>query len=102
MPSAIEACLAEWELVPDGEPSRGATATVLPVRTRAGVAAALKVGPLDPDSEHEHLALTRWDGRGAARLIRADPRHGALLLERLGESLTDSWDVEACETVGTL
>jgi streptomycin 6-kinase len=35
------------------------------------------------ESAHEHAALAHWDGRGAARLLRADPEAGVLLLERL-------------------
>ncbi len=35
------------------------------------------------EAEHEHLALQHWHGRGAVRLLRADPRRFALLLERL-------------------
>jgi len=33
-------------------------------------------------SPHEHLALRAWDGRGAVRLLRADPRRGLLLTAR--------------------
>ena len=58
-----------------------------------------------PAEEHEHeaLALQRWDGHGAVRLLRADPHRWALLLERLHpEDLTDVWDVEACEIVAGL
>lgn len=86
--------LDEWELTPDGEPTG-----VLPVRTPGGRPAVLKLGA----AEHEHLALQHWHGRGAVRLLRADPHRRALLLERLHpEDLGDLWDVEACEVVGGL
>lgn len=98
----LAAFLEAWQLTPDGEPRLGATAAVLSVRTRSGAPATLKVGAVDAATEHEHLALTRWEGRGAVRLLRAEPRRGALLLERLDGSLRDSWDVEACEIVGSL
>jgi streptomycin 6-kinase len=54
----------------------------------------------DTESEHEALALQHWHGRGAVRLLRADPRRRALLLERLHpEDLTELPDREACEVV---
>jgi streptomycin 6-kinase len=92
--------LEEWELVADGEPRTGRCAVVLPVRTASGGPAALKVSVPHWEAEHEHLALQHWHGNGAVRLLRADPRRFALLLERLHpDDLTDLWDVEACEIV---
>lgn len=98
---AAELC-AEWQLTRDGEPWHGQCSLVLPVRTRAGAAAALKIG-FDGDDEAalESLALSRWAGRGAVDLLRADPHRRALLMERLGSAdLSQLWDVAACELVG--
>jgi streptomycin 6-kinase len=73
------------------------------VRTGAGEGAVLKVGWPHWEAEHEHLALQRWHGDGAVRLLRADPHRGALLLERLHrQDLGQEWDVQACEVVGGL
>ncbi len=95
--------LEEWTLRREGPAARRRDALVLPVRTGSGTPAALKVGPVEAGTEHEHLALRRWDGAGAVRLLRADPRRGALLLERLHpEDLADAWDLEACEVVAGL
>src|SRR6478609_1348487 len=92
--AVVRELLEEWQLTPDGEPNE-----VVPVRTRGGRPAVLKLGA----AEHEHLALQHWHGRGAVQLLRADPRRFALLLERLHpEDLGDLWDVEACEFVGGL
>lgn len=100
MSARSAAILEEWRLSPDGPAVIGTTAEVLPVLTDAGERAVLKLGPERTD---EHLALQRWAGRGAVRMIRADPGRGALLLERLGpEDLTGHWDVQACEVVGGL
>lgn len=101
---AFAALIEEWELTPDGAPMSGHCAVVLPVRTDAGAPAALKVTRTDDDeSEHEHLALQLWQGRGAVRMLRADPHRRAMLLERLHpEDLNDVWDVEACEVVAGL
>ena len=67
---------------------------------------AVAQGRLRPhdEAEHEHLALQHWDGHGAVRLLRADPRRRALLLERLHRDATCAtcWDVEACEVVAGL
>ena len=101
--SLVRELLEDWELTRDGAETTGAHALVLPVRTAAGEPAALKVTAPHEEAEHEHLALQHWHGNAAARLLRADPRRWALLLERLHpQDLTDVWDVEACEIVGGL
>ena len=103
LPAVLDGLLAEWELVADGALLHGYTAVVLPVRTRSGRPAALKVGFADPESELEHLALSRWHGDGAVELLRADPHRRAMLLERLGpDDLLGIWDLEACRVVAGL
>jgi streptomycin 6-kinase len=72
---------------------------VLPVQSHDGPA-VLRIGSVADDA---HLVLRRWNGNGAARLLRADPHRRALLLERLRpESLDTLWDVEACQLVAGL
>jgi len=103
LPGVVRGLFEEWELTRDGDATHGRTALVLPVRTGAGEAAVLKVGWPHWEAEHEALALQRWGGRGAVRLLRADPHRWALLLERLeAEDLTDHWDLQACEVVAGL
>jgi len=103
LPAMVRDLLEEWELAPDGLMMHGFVGLVVPVRTRDGAATVLKVSFPDEESEHEHLALQRWGGRGAVRLLRADPRRRAMLLDRLGpERLTETWDLEACEVVAGL
>jgi streptomycin 6-kinase len=95
--------LVEWELRLDGEARHGSCSLVVPVRGPDGVPAVLKVGVPHDEAMHEHLALQHWQGRGAVRLLRADPRRWAMLLERLhAEDLTGLWDLEACEVVAGL
>jgi streptomycin 6-kinase len=105
LPALADEVVAEWELRPDGAALHGFCSLVLPVRTPRGTLAVLKLHT-DADAEesdHEHLALQRWRGRGAVRLLRADPARRALLLERLETTdLADHWDEEACQVVAGL
>lgn len=102
LPGLFRDLTAEWGLVVDGPPTHGFCALVVPVRTD-GAAAMLKIAFPDEESEHEALVLQHWGGRGAARLLRADPHRRALLLERLHtRDLNDLGDVEACEVVAEL
>jgi streptomycin 6-kinase len=103
LPRLTASLVEQWQLGYDGPPMHGFCSLVVPVRTNGGRPAVLKVGIPGDENEHEHLALQRWDGQGAVRMLRADPRRRALLLERLhAEDLTDLWDVEACEIVAGL
>lgn len=105
LPALTQSLLGQWELRHDpGVPSaHGHCSLVLPVRTVDGIAAMLKVGFPEEDSEHEHLALRRWGGAGAVRLLRADPHRRALLLERLEpRDLAGLPAVRACEVVAAL
>lgn len=103
LPKTAVSRLDQWSLTRDGAPLSGHCSLVLPVRTADGTPAALKIGFPDDESEHEHLALRRWAGAGAVRLLSADPHHRALLLERLHtEDLSTVWDIEACEVVADL
>jgi streptomycin 6-kinase len=103
LPGRVSELLDEWRLTPDGAAMHGFSSLVLPVSDRDGVAAVLKVAFPEEESEHEHLALRHWHGRGAVRLLRADPRRSALLLERLHpRDLAEVWDLEACEVVADL
>ena len=83
LPGLVEESLAQWDLVPDGDPMHGVVALVLPVRRRDDSPAVLKVSWPHTDARHEHLALQHWAGRGAVRLLAANPARWALLLERL-------------------
>jgi streptomycin 6-kinase len=103
LPALTRSLYDDWELRPDGWMMHGYCALVVPVITPGGRRAMLKVAFPDSESEHEHLALSHWAGRGAVPLLRADPHRRAMLLESLRDvSLRDTWDVEACTVVGEL
>lgn len=100
LPRLTQGLVDDWQLRFDGAPKRGFCSVVRPVRTRDGAPAMLKVGFPDEESEHEHLALRRWGGRGTVRLLSADPHRRAMLLERLHDrDLTTVQDPEACRIV---
>lgn len=104
LPARAAAVLDEWGLRRDGEHAwHGHASLVLPVLDD-GRPAVLKLAyDGDTESVDEPLALRTWDGAGAVRLLRADPRRRALLLERLERTdLAERWDVEACELVAGL
>jgi len=103
LPRLVAEVVDEWGLTVDGEPTHGWTALVVPVLAADGERAVLKLVCPGEEEEHEHLALQRWGGRGAVRLLRADPARRVLLLERLhGRDLTGVPDLEACEVVAGL
>ncbi len=103
LPRLIRDQLDEWDLRADGPAFHGYCSIVLPVRTSERAPAVLKAAFPDDESEHEHLALRRWAGSGAVRLMRADPHRRMMLLERLQQrNLNELWDIEACEIVAAL
>ena len=104
LPSTVQRLAGQWELRTDEtDLAQGHCSLVLPVRRADGTAAVLKVGFPEEDSEHEHLALRRWGGHGAVRLLSADPHTRALLLERLhGSDLSEVPEARAIEVVAGL
>ncbi len=103
LPAQVTDLLDEWQLSTDGWMMHGYCALVAPVRTASARPAVLKIAFPDDESEHEHLALQHWGGGGAVKLLKADPRRRAMLLERLHQDrLTAIGDLEACEVVAGL
>ena len=103
LPRLLRDLLDEWDLRVDGSTVHGSAALVVPVRTPEAAPAMLKVGWPHWEADNEHLALRHWDGNGAVRLLRADPRRSALLLERLHHTDLNRLPVlDACEIVAGL
>ena len=82
-PALVDGLLEEWQLTTDGWMMHGFVALVVPVRTTSTARPSSRSPSRDEESEHEHLALQHWHGRGAVQLLRADPHRWAMLLERL-------------------
>lgn len=98
-----EAYRRSWSLTADGPQREHDGVLSQPVRTDAGEPAELRISPPRPGNEHEHLALRLWGGRGAVRLLRAEPADRALLLERTGErDLRTLPGLESCRVLGEL
>src|SRR5439155_1602041 len=64
-------------------PDPGALGVGRPDRPGRGRPCVLKVSRHVGETRNEIAALRLWGGRGAARLLDADPEVGALLVERL-------------------
>lgn len=103
LPRLLADVLDDWGLEPVGVGSTGWTAVVVPVR-RDGERLALKLVWPHIESRDEPLVLRHWDGRGAVRLVAADPGRSALLLEALDPTRDlRSVDVDtACQVTGEL
>ncbi|WP_149204028.1 aminoglycoside phosphotransferase family protein [Actinotalea subterranea] len=103
LPRLLRDVLTGWELTPDGQARHGECAIAVPVRTPEDRPAVLKLTWPHWEARTEHVALQRWHGDGAVELLRADPHHLALLLERAHPTdLTALDDVEACAVVAGL
>lgn len=87
LPGLVRSVLQDWDLELDGPAWHGYSALVLPVRSARGNAVVKIVWP-HAEGRDEHRALQLWHGRGAVRLLAADPARWALLLERLDPERT--------------
>jgi streptomycin 6-kinase len=105
LPRLLAELLDAWSLTPTGPGLTGWTAVVVPV-LHDGAPAVLKVGWPHRDGFGEILALRHWNGRGAVRLLAADPARGAMVLEALDphrDLETSEVPIdEACEVIGAI
>ena len=83
LPAVIAECAALWDLSV-GDPFPDLTYNhVAPASLPDGTHAVLKIGVPEIQQTREAEALRLFGGRGAARLLRFEPRLGALVIERL-------------------
>lgn len=103
LPGIVDHCARQWSLRLDGPVWHGQCALVLPCH-RDGEPVVLKVSWPHEEARLEHLALQNWHGRGAVRLLAADPAHWAMLLESVAHDadLTDPPLLDAIEVIGGL
>lgn len=101
LPAAVDRQCEKWRLTIDGPVSHGSNAVVVRV-TRDGEQLVLRMSPPGPDLADHARALRWWDGRGTVRLYDVDLPRGAMLLERLGDSLLDQPVGEAMAVLGRM
>ena len=83
LPRLLTDAARRWELTL-GRPFPNLSYNYVTTARRAdGQEVVLKLGVPNPELDSEALALRVFDGRGAVRLLDADPQRGILLLERL-------------------
>lgn len=78
-PGALATHFEAWDLVPDGPPFRTRSSWLQPVRD--GETAAMLKLPFEDEERRGGQVLSWFDGRGAARILRADSE--AVVVERL-------------------
>ncbi|MBL1102371.1 aminoglycoside phosphotransferase family protein [Streptomyces coffeae] len=89
LPDTVGQLLDAWELTPERVVTPGGLGSLVALVQQAdGTPAALKLPVPGPEAERERAALAHWNGWGAARLLRADPGTGALLIERLSSAVS--------------
>lgn len=104
VPRLVDDLLSTWNLRVTGPATHGNASLVLPVENADGPA-VVKVAWPHPEIRDEHRALGLWSGKGAVRLLAADPFRSALLLERLDPRDLSGPPVtvlDSCEQIGRL
>ncbi len=95
--------VGRWQLRADGKPEPNRRGLRLAVSDDAGRPATLLISTPGRAGELTALALRHWAGRGAVRLLRADPALGGLLVERVGPAaLTGLPDDKALTQIAAL
>lgn len=92
LPGLVDRYVDEWELRLGEAYGGGSGAYVVAADTSDGQRAVLKLGWPHREAKGEAEALRWWAGNGAVLLLRHDPAHYALLLERCdpGVPLTEA------------
>jgi len=104
LPDRIEACAERWRLRIGTPFATAFTSLTVPARLADGTDVVLKIPFADRETEHEHLALSLWDGDGAVRLLDQDSELGAFLIERCfpGTPLSSSGQDIALDVLSSL
>jgi streptomycin 6-kinase len=91
LPGLVAALEREWSITVGRAYDRGTEAYVAEATLDDGTPAVLKLlVPRDGDAAREEITVLRLaGGEGCARLLRSDEARSALLLERLGRSLSE-------------
>jgi streptomycin 6-kinase len=79
----VQTYLQKWELTSEGPVDNLSYNFVIKVTDKMGTPLILKLGVPNFDTRNEILTLQAYSGDGCARLMKSDPEHGVMLLERL-------------------
>ncbi|MCM3691906.1 aminoglycoside phosphotransferase family protein [Neobacillus niacini] len=92
--STVQTYIEKWELTSDGPVANLSYNYVIKVRDSEGTPLILKLGVPNFDTRNEMVTLQVYDGDGCARILKSDPKHGVMLLERLvpGTMLSEETD----------
>ncbi|MGI3786249.1 MAG: aminoglycoside phosphotransferase family protein [Janthinobacterium lividum] len=90
LPAVLAGLSERWMLTLGRALPGGSASYVVEARTDLGEEVVLKVAMADAGFPAEVEALRRGEGAGYARLLDHDPVHQAVLMERLGPSLSGS------------
>lgn len=103
LPRMLAEVIDRWRLQVTGPSRYGHGGIAVPVTAPNGPAVLKVIWP-HPEAITERLALRRWDGDGAVRLLAADPARWALLLEPADaeRDLVAEPIEAACHTIGEL
>lgn len=83
LPALRVRCFERWSLTTAGPLSDFSYNYLEKAKTKDGSEVILKLGPPNPELTTEILALKQYRGKGAVRLLQADPQLGALLLKQV-------------------
>lgn len=94
LPALLDEIAQRWDLTLHQPAWSLSFNVVLPATLADGTPVVLKLGVPNRELTSEAAALLHFAGRGAARLLHADPERGVLLLERVwpGTPLVDLGD----------
>lgn len=79
----VETYLQKWELSSEGPVDNLSYNYVIKVIDKKRTPLILKLGVPNFDTRNEILTLQAYNGNGCAQLLKSDPVHGVMLLERL-------------------
>ncbi|MFJ7779126.1 aminoglycoside phosphotransferase family protein [Streptomyces yangpuensis] len=88
LPALAAEMLDRWELQRVGPAAAGETSLVLPVLSRRGTPAVLRLQMAREETAAALIGLRAWNGGGMVRLLDHDPVSSSMLLERLDGART--------------
>ena len=104
LPAVVDGLADRWRLTVEGTAPHGRTSVVLHVLREDGGKGVVKLSPDSGLAVAEAGLLRLWEPTGRVpRIWGLDPRHGAVLMERVeGDTVASRGEVPAMEDIGAL